>query len=62
MKQRVRAFLAHQRLRIDRTLHRGKRRRFVCCPACRCVQPVPAGRGQSKVVCRRCGEIFLRRT
>lgn len=62
MKQRVRTFLARQRLRLDRTLHRTARRRFVCCPACRRVQPIPAGRGQSKVVCRKCGEIFLRRT
>ncbi len=62
MKQRMLAFLNERRLRIDRRLHRGKRRRFVRCPACRSLQSVPAGRGQSKVICRRCGEIFLRRT
>lgn len=43
-------------------LHRGRRRRFFRCPACRAVQIVPAGCGQTKIVCRKCGEIFLRRT
>ena len=33
-------------------LHRGRRRRFFRCPACRAVQIVPAGCGQTKIVCR----------
>ncbi|MDR0889920.1 MAG: hypothetical protein LBM28_04640 [Oscillospiraceae bacterium] len=38
------------------------KKRYYKCPACRTVQSVPVGYGQTKVVCRRCGEIYLRRT
>ncbi len=55
-------FWLTRRERIGYRLRNGPGKRFVRCPACKMVQTVPAGRGQSKVVCRRCGEIFLRRT
>ncbi len=52
-------FAAHAPRQV---LHRGRRRRFFRCPACRAVQIVPAGCGQTKIGCRKGGEIFLRRT
>lgn len=48
--------------RMRQRLRRKHKKRYFRCPACRAVQSVPAGSGQTKVVCRRCGEIYLRRT
>lgn len=62
MKRRFRSFWAMRRERIGNRLRNGPQKRYFRCPACRSVQSVPVGRGQTKVVCRRCGEIFLRRT
>lgn len=62
MRQRFLTFWVNRRERIGNRLRNGPQKRFFRCPACRSVQSVPVGRGQTKVVCRRCGEIFLRRT
>ena len=62
MRRRFVNFWLARRERISARLRNGPSKRFVRCPACKAVQSVPMGRGQSKVVCRRCGEIFLRRT
>ena len=62
MRRRFAAFWAAHRERIGRRLRYGKQKRYFRCPACRAPQSVPVGRGQTKVVCHRCGEIFLRRT
>ncbi len=62
MRQRVSAFWALRRARLEDRLRYGRQKRFFRCPACRAAQSVPTGLGQSKLVCRRCGEIFLRRT
>ena len=50
--------------RLEACLHRMQaavQRRCVRCPACGALQTVPAGTGQTKIICPRCGEIFLRR-
>lgn len=62
MRRRLRRFLRERRERIGDRLRYGPRKCYVRCPACKRIQPVPVGQGQMKVVCRRCGEIFLRRT
>ncbi|MBQ2446565.1 MAG: hypothetical protein II272_09020 [Oscillospiraceae bacterium] len=62
MRQRVKKFFLLRRERIGIRLRYGRQRRFFRCPACRFPQSVPIGRGQSKLVCPHCGEIFLRRT
>ncbi|MGM9563561.1 MAG: hypothetical protein ACI3VQ_05740 [Faecousia sp.] len=62
MRQRFLTFWVNRRERIGNRLRNGPQKRFFRCPACHSVQSVPVGRGQTKVVCRRCGEIFLRRT
>lgn len=62
MKRRLTAFLLRRRERIGHRLRYGSGKRYVRCPACKAVQRVPVGEGRCKVVCRRCGEIFLRRT
>lgn len=43
-------FAAHAPRQAQR---HGRRRRFFRCPACRAVQIVPAGCGQTKIVCRQ---------
>ncbi len=60
MKRRFIAFLAARKSKF-RLRQRRKKRHFRC-PACHAVQSVPVNGGQTKVVCRKCGEIFLRRT
>lgn len=45
-------FAAHAPRQV---LHRGRRRRFFRCPACRAVQIVPAGCGQTKIVSASAG-------
>ena len=62
MKRRFRDYWLARRDRIGDRLRYGSMKLYFCCPKCRAVQSVPVGRGQTKVVCRRCGEIFLRRT
>lgn len=62
MRLRIARNWEERRERIGDRLRNGPRMRLVRCPACKCVKRVPSGRGQGKVVCRRCGEIFLRRT
>ncbi|MBP3412613.1 MAG: hypothetical protein J6K89_05070 [Oscillospiraceae bacterium] len=62
MRRRFAEFWINRRERIGNRLRYGRQKRFFRCPACRAVQSVPTGRGQSKLICRRCGEIFLRRT
>ena len=54
MRRRFLAFWVERRERIGNRLRYGSQKRYVRCPACRAVQSI-------KVVCRRCGEIFLRR-
>ncbi len=61
MRRRFLAFWVERRERIGNRLRYGSQKRYVRCPACRAVQSIPVSYGQTKVVCRRCGEIFLRR-
>lgn len=60
MKRRFIAFLAERKTKFR--LHRCRKKRYFRCPACHAVQSVPISGGQTKVVCHKCGEIFLRRT
>ena len=60
MRRRFLSLLAARKFKV-RLCHRRKKR-FFRCPACHAVQSVPVIGGQTKVVCRKCGEIFLRRT
>ena len=60
MRRRFLSLFAARKFKV-RLRHRGKKR-FFRCPACHAVQSVPVIGGQTKVVCRKCGEIFLRRT
>lgn len=60
MKRRFIAFLAERKTKFR--LHRHRKKRYFRCPACHAVQSVPISGGQTKVVCHKCGEIFLRRT
>lgn len=62
MKRRFLEFWVMRRERIGNRLRNGPQKRYFRCPACRAVQSAPVGHGQTKLVCRRCGEIFLRRT
>ena len=62
MRSRFTAFWAERRERIGRRLRYGRQTRYFRCPACRRTLSAPVGKGQSKLTCRRCGEIFLRRT
>ena len=62
MRQRFLTFWVNRRERIGNRLRNGPQKRFFRCPACHAVQSVPVIGGQTKVVCRKCGEIFLRRT
>ncbi len=62
MSRRLRAFVEERRLRLNRQVASKLNRRFFCCPACHCIHALPQGHGLTKICCRRCGEIFLRRT
>lgn len=62
MRRRFADFWLERRERIGNRLRYGRQKRFFRCPSCHARQSVPIGRGQTKLVCRRCGEIFLRRT
>ena len=35
---------------------------FFSCPSCKAVMRVPRGKGKIKIVCRKCGEAFVRKT
>lgn len=62
MRRRFVEFWQLRSARLGYRLRYGPQKRMVRCPACKAMQSVPIGRGQTKLVCRRCGEIFLRRT
>ena len=62
MRQRFLAFLNERRRRIGIGFRNRGKKRYFRCPACHAVRSVAVGGGQTKVVCRKCGEIFLRRT
>ncbi|MBR6825586.1 MAG: hypothetical protein IKM59_03460 [Oscillospiraceae bacterium] len=62
MRRRFTDFWLERRDRIGIRLRYGRQKRYFRCPACKGFQSAPVGRGQSKVTCHRCGEIFLRRT
>ncbi len=53
--------LASFRLLKERWLQR-KDYRFFNCPSCRTTLRVPRGKGQIKIVCRKCGSSFVRKT
>ena len=36
--------------------------RFYSCPSCRTTLRVPRGKGQIKIVCRKCGSSFVRKS
>ena len=49
------------RLLKERWLQR-KDYRFFSCPSCRTMLRVPKGRGKIKIVCRKCGTSFVRKS
>jgi len=49
------------RLLKERWIQR-KDYRFFSCPSCRTTLRVPKGKGQIKIVCRKCGSSFVRKT
>ena len=53
--------VASFRLLKERWLQR-KDYRFFSCPSCRTTLRVPRGKGQIKIVCRKCGSSFVRKT
>lgn len=60
MRRRFIALLAERKAKLR--LRQRRKKRYFRCPACHAVQSVPVSGGQTKIVCRKCGEIFLRRT
>lgn len=62
MRRKLAQQLPTLKERIGNRLRYGRQKRIYRCPACRRVQSVPIAKGQNKLTCRRCGEIFLRRT
>ncbi len=54
-------FLGNFRLMKERWAQR-KDYRFFNCPSCHAVMRVPRGRGKIKIVCRKCGNSFVRKT
>jgi hypothetical protein len=54
-------FLGSFRLMKERWAQR-KDYRFFNCPSCHAVMRVPRGRGKIKIVCRKCGNSFVRKT
>ncbi len=55
------AFVSSFRLLKERWLQR-KDYRFFNCPSCRTTLRVPRGRGKIKIVCRKCGTSFVRKS
>jgi len=35
---------------------------FFTCPSCRCVLRVPRGKGNIRITCHKCGEMFVKKT
>ncbi len=62
MKHRLMDRWSERRERIGNRLRYGRQNRLFRCPACHRIHSAPVGMGQIKLTCRRCGEIFLRRT
>ena len=54
-------FLGSFRLLKERWVQR-KDYRFYSCPSCRTNLRVPRGRGKIKIVCRKCGTSFVRKS
>ncbi len=54
-------FVARFRLLKERWLQR-KDFRFFSCPSCHTTLRVPKGRGKIKIVCRKCGTSFVRKS
>jgi hypothetical protein len=54
-------FISSFRLLKERWLQR-KDYRFFKCPSCRTTLRVPRGRGKIKIVCRKCGTSFVRKS
>ncbi|MBQ6274581.1 MAG: hypothetical protein IJK63_10225 [Oscillospiraceae bacterium] len=54
-------FLGNFRLLKERWTQR-KDYRFFSCPSCHAAMRVPRGRGKIKIVCRKCGTSFLRKS
>ena len=54
-------FVATLRLVKERWVQR-KDYRFFSCPSCRTTLRVPRGKGQIKIVCRKCGTSFVRKS
>lgn len=61
MRRRLRAFWVERRDRLGDRLRYGSQRRIVRCPACGAMQAIYGAHGLTKIICRRCGEIYLRR-
>lgn len=57
-RARVIAKLRGKKTRFDQR----KDYRFFSCPSCKSVMRVPRGKGKIKIVCRKCGEAFVRKT
>ena len=53
--------LGNFRLLKERWVQR-KDYRFFCCPSCHAALRVPRGRGKIKIVCRKCGTSFVRKS
>ena len=49
------------RVRRERWVQR-KDYKFFSCPSCKAVMRVPRGRGKIRIVCRKCGTSFQRKT
>ena len=60
LRQRERV-LGSLRLLKERWVQR-KDYRFFSCPSCHAAMRVPRGRGKIKIVCRKCGTSFLRKS
>ena len=54
-------FVGSFRLLKERWVQR-KDYRFFSCPSCRTTLRVPKGRGKIKIVCRKCGTSFVRKS
>ena len=61
MKRKFTDRWAAQREWLGNRLRNGRQKRFYRCPGCRRIQSIPVAKGQNKLTCRHCGEIFLRR-
>lgn len=57
-RARVKAWIGGKRTQFRQR----KDYRFFSCPSCKAVMRVPRGKGKIKIVCRKCGEAFVRKT